>query len=167
MWMTPQEIFDVLNLQFENQGLEYASQSESGGDPFIKVPAAILVEVAQFLKNDPRLDLKMCHCLSGVDYGDHLASVLHLFSMTHRHLVALKTTCPKEAPVIPSVSQVWRGADWHEREAYDLLGIIYEGHPNLKRILLSEDWEGHPLRKDYPMPDDSLFPWEEPAPAES
>jgi NADH-quinone oxidoreductase subunit C len=131
-----------------------------------------LVETARFCKLDPRLDFKMLHCLSGVDYGDHLTSVVHLFSLTHKHWLVLKAECPKDDPSIPSVANVWRTADWHEREAFDLLGILYEGHPNLKRILLSEDWEGHPLRKDYVMPDDTLFPWEgqpvpEPALAEA
>ncbi len=158
--MTPQEVFDLLNLQFENRGLEYYAQTSEGGDPFIKVPTTALVEVATFVKQDPRLDFKMCHCVSGVDYGEYLASVIHLYSLTERHKLVLKTECPKEHPVVPSVALVWRGANWHEREAFDLLGIIYEGHPNLKRILLSEDWEGHPLRKDYVMPDDSMFPWE-------
>lgn len=158
--MTPQEIFDLLSLQFENRGLEFFAQTEVGGDPFIKVPGEALVDVATFVKQDPRLDFKLCHCVSSVDYGDHLTSVIHLYSLKERHKLVLKTECPKENPVIPSVSHVWRAADWHEREAYDMMGIIYEGHPNLKRILLSEDWEGHPLRKDYPLPDDSMFPWE-------
>lgn len=158
--MTHQEIFDLLSLQFDNRGLEYHAQTDEGGDPFIKVPAGILTEVAAFLKQDPRMDFKMCHCVSGVDYGEYLTSVIHLYSLKERHKVVLKTECPKENPVVPSVARVWRAADWHERESFDLLGIIYEGHPDLKRILLSEDWEGHPLRKDYPMPDDSQFPWE-------
>lgn len=158
--MTSQEIFDLLNLQFGDLGLEFHAQTEEGGDPFILIPAVALTEVATFLKQDPRLDFKMCHCVSGVDYGETLASVIHLYSLKEHHKVVLKTVCPKENPVVPSVSHVWRAADWHERESFDLLGIIYEGHPNLKRILLSEDWEGHPLRKDYIMPDDSQFPWE-------
>jgi len=154
------EIFDLLNLQFENQGLEFFSQEEQGGDPFIQVPGSCLVEVARFAKDDPRLDFKMCHCISGVDYKDHLTSVIHLYSLGHKHKLVLKTDCPTENPVIPSVAGVWRAAEWHERESYDLVGITYEGHPHLRRILLSDDWEGHPLRKDFPMPDDSLFPWE-------
>jgi len=69
--------------------------------------------------------------------------------MKHNHKLTLKVLLPRDNPVVPSVERVWRAADWHEREAYDLFGIIFEGHHNLKRILLPEDWEGHPLRKDY------------------
>ena len=159
--MDTKEIFDLLNLQFENSGLEFCSQEELGGDPFLKVPSEFLIEVAQFVKEDPRLDFRMCHCVSGVDYGDHLCSVLHLYSLQHKHKLVLKTECSKEDPAVPSVAEVWKTANWHERESFDLVGITYLGHPNLRRILLSDDWEGHPLRKDYQMPDDSLFPWED------
>jgi NADH-quinone oxidoreductase subunit C len=155
------EIFDLLSLQFENSGLEFFPQEKEGGDTFVKIPSEFLVEVAQFTKDDPRLDFKMCHCVSGVDYGDHLCSVIHLYSLQHKHKLVLKTECSTEDPVIPSVSEVWKAANWHERESFDLVGITYLGHPNLRRILLSDDWEGHPLRKDYQMPDDSLFPWED------
>lgn len=156
-----QEIFDLLNLQFGDKGLELYLQQEEGGDPFIKVPAAALIEVATVVKEDPRFDFRLLHCLSGVDYPDHLTSVVHLYSIDKRHKLVLKTDCPKDNPVIPSLAEVWKAANWHERESFDLVGIEYEGHPNLRRILLSEDWEGHPLRKDYKLPDDSLFPWED------
>lgn len=159
--MDTKEIFDLLSLRFENSGLEFFSQEEEGGDSFVKVPSEFLVEVAQFVKDDPRLDFKMCHCVSGVDYKDHLCSVIHLYSLQLKHKLVLKTDCPAEDPAVPSVAGVWKAANWHERESYDLVGITYLGHPNLRRILLSEDWEGHPLRKDYEMPDDSLFPWED------
>lgn len=158
--MNAKQIFDLLALQFGDAGLQYSPQEEEGGDPFITVPPEFLVEVARFVKDDPRLDFKMCHCISGVDYGDRLTSVIHLYSLNHRHKLVLKTSCPTEKPEIPSVSHVWKAANWLERETFDMVGIVYLGHPNLRRILLSEDWEGHPLRKDYPMPDDSLFPWE-------
>lgn len=159
--MKTTEIFDLLNLHFGDKGLELFPQEEEGGDPFIKVPASALIEVANVLKEDPRFDFRLLHCVSGVDYPDHLTSVVHLYSIEKRHKLVLKTECPKDNPVIPSLSEVWKAANWHERESYDLVGIDYEGHPSLRRILLSDDWEGHPLRKDYKMPDDSLFPWED------
>ena len=159
--MTTQEIFELLELQFSGKGIEHCPQEDVGGDPYIKVPGDCLVEVCEFLKHDPRLDFKMFHCLSAVDWGEVLASVLHLYSIQLRHKVVIRTDCPRENPVIPSLAEVWKGANWHERESYDLMGIVYEGHPDLKRILLSDDWEGYPLRKDYQMPDDTLFPWED------
>jgi NADH-quinone oxidoreductase subunit C len=89
-----------------------------------------------------------------VDEGDHLVSVAHLFSYTHRHWIVLKVRVPREDPKVPSLVPVWPGAGWFERESYDLLGIRYEGHPDLRRIMLPEDWEGHPLRKDYRQPEE-------------
>lgn len=163
--MTPQEIFDVMNSKFPESGIEFFSQAEEGGDPFVQVPPDHLVTVCRFLKQDPGMDFKMLHCLSGVDYGDHLTSVIHLFSFIHKHWITLKAKCPKDNPVLPSLTSVWKAANWHERETYDLLGIIYEGHPNLRRILLPDDWKGHPLRKDYQMPDDSMYPWEDDSPS--
>lgn len=165
--MTPQEIFDILNSRFVDCGVEFFPQTQEGGDAFIRIAPESLVEVCQFLKMDPGMDFKLLHCLSGVDYGDHLSSVIHLFSLTHRHWLTVKAECPKDNPVLPSLATVWKAANWHEREAYDLLGIQYEGHPNLRRILLPDDWEGHPLRKDYQMPDDSMYPWESDSPPES
>jgi len=75
--------------------------------------------------------------------------VYNLFSMKHRHKIALRVDLPRDNPRVPSVESVWRTADWHEREAYDLFGIHFEGHPDLRRILCPDDWEGYPLRKDY------------------
>ena len=95
-------------------------------------------------------------CLSGVDLGakeEYLSVVYHLYAMQHRHNVVLKAPVPKTDAHLPSVSHIWKTADWHEREAYDLYGILFEGHTDLRRILLPDDWEGYPLRKDYKEPD--------------
>jgi NADH-quinone oxidoreductase subunit C len=164
--MEPKEVFDLLQRQFAGKGIEPFLQEEIGGDPFLKVPGECLVEICEFVKHDPRLDFKMLHCLSAVDHGEVFASVIHLYSLQHRHKLVIRTDCPRENPVVPSLAEVWKAANWHERESYDMMGIVYEGHPDLKRILLSDDWEGFPLRKDYQMPDDSLFPWEDDEPAE-
>ena len=99
-------------------------------EPYIRIAPAALREAAQLLRHDPDL-------------------AFDFFSFRHRHRIALKVRVPRDDPRVPTVSDIWRTAEWHEREAYDLLGIVFEGHPDLRRILLPEDWEGFPLRKDY------------------
>ena len=141
-------------------------------DPWIEVAPEAIVEVAEFLKHADPLKFDALNNLSAVDYFEpdpkkaakfghepHLEIVYHLYSYTHRHAIVIKTRLPRwengvvgALPRIPSVSGVWAIADWHEREAYDLMGIEFTGHPNLRRILCPEDWAGHPLRKDYEMP---------------
>ena len=93
------------------------------------------------------------------EWQPHTEVVYHLFSMKHKHSLVLKVILPRwkddkpgELPEVPSVSGLWSTADWHEREVYDLSGVYFTGHPNLRRILCPEDWVGHPLRKDYEMP---------------
>ncbi len=91
-------------------------------------------------------------CLSGLDNGPEKAMmevVYHLYSIPFNHHLILKVELPRETPTVPTVSDIWRSADWHEREAYDMFGIIFANHPDLRRILLPADWEGFPLRKDY------------------
>ncbi|HOM05330.1 MAG TPA: NADH-quinone oxidoreductase subunit C, partial [Candidatus Kapabacteria bacterium] len=91
--------------------------------------------------------------LSGVDEKDKFIVVYHLFSLQHKHRIALKVYLDRENPHVPTVERVWRSANWHEREAYDMFGIVFDGHSDLRRILCPYDWEGHPLRKDYKTPD--------------
>ncbi|NOG54080.1 MAG: NADH-quinone oxidoreductase subunit C [Planctomycetes bacterium] len=111
-------------------------------------------QLAEFVRVDPDLDLDFLLCLSGVDYAadDKLAIVVDLRSMKHGHEFAFKVFVDRDTPVIPSVADLWPAADWHEREAYDLFGFDFPGHPDLRRILLPEDWDGFPLRKDYEFP---------------
>lgn len=90
-------------------------------------------------------------CITGVDYRSHFEVVYNLWSHGKNRGLALKTECSREDPTVPSVVGVWKSADWLERETYDLVGIQFEGHPHLTRILLPEPWVGHPLRKDYPL----------------
>jgi len=141
-------------------------------DPWIEVTPAGLLDVCQYLRDEPSLKFDFLNNLAVVDYFEpdakkaakvvwqpHLEVVYHLFSMTHKTSLVLKVMLPRwkgdktgELPEVPSVSGLWATADWHEREAYDLSGVKFTGHPNLRRILCPEDWVGHPLRKDYEMP---------------
>ena len=141
-------------------------------DPWIEVSASAIVEVCRHLRDDPSLKFDFLNCVSGVDYfladekkaakagwEPHLEVVYHLWSIQHKHSLVLKVMLPRwqddkegQVPEMPSVAGVWSTADWHEREVYDLVGVRFTGHPNLRRILCPEDWVGHPLRKDYEMP---------------
>ena len=117
----------------------------------VRVPLEHLVEAAQVLKEDPRLDFNYFRCLATVDYEEYFELVYILYSTTKRHQVLLKTTCPYEAPSAPSLIPLWRAADWFERESHDLFGVVFEGHPNLKPLLLYEGFEGYPGRKSFPF----------------
>ena len=141
-------------------------------DPWIEVAPAALPEVGRYLRDQPEFRFNMLLCISGVDYCEpdpkkaakldwqpHMEVVYHLWSVPHRRSLVIKVILPRwqdavegQLPEVPSVADIWRTADWHEREVYDLSGVNFTGHPNLRRILCPEDWEGHPLRKDYQMP---------------
>ena len=117
----------------------------------VRVEPQKLVDICRFLRDDPEMDFNFLRCISAVDWLNEgeFEVVYHLFSFRHRHELVIKVRVPRSNPHIPSVTSVWRTANWHEREAYDLMGIIFDGHPDLRRILLPEGWIGHPLRKDY------------------
>ena len=142
-------------------------------DPFVVIDPAKLVEVSKFLRDDPRLKFEILNDISGVDYLEtdpkkapkagfdpHLELVYHLSSFTFPgRRFTLKMSLPRwkddavgSLPEVPSVCGVWRTADWQEREVFDLLGVTFVGHPDPRRILLADDWVGHPLRKDYEFP---------------
>ncbi len=116
-----------------------------------KVEPQRLLEICQFLRDDPELDFNFLRCISAVDWlnDGEFEVVYHLFSFRQLHEMVIKVRVPRQMPRVPSVTSIWRTANWHEREAYDLMGIVFEGHPDLRRIFLPEDWVGHPLRKDY------------------
>ena len=107
-----------------------------------------------FLRDSEDLHFDYLVDLCGMDYGDNLGVVYHLYSMKHKHRIVIKVIIPKDNPLVPTVENIWRTADWHEREAWDMFGIKFDGHHNLIRILNPYDWEGHPLRKDYQTPDE-------------
>jgi len=119
-----------------------------GNDVWVE-PSSIL-EVARFLRDDPDLDFSFLTAISAVDYVEYFELVYHLLSMRRNHKVVVKSRVfGREDLSAPSVIDVWQGADLQEREIWDLMGIRFDGHPNMKRILLWEGFPGHPLRKDY------------------
>lgn len=129
-----------------------------GGDPFVVVKAEQWGETARLCRDDSRLGFDLLSCISGVDYpereeGPEIEVVYHLDSTVNHHGLTIKVKLPRSDPRVASVEEIWRTADWHERETYDLVGVVFEGHHNLVRILCAEDWVGHPLRKDYESPD--------------
>ena len=116
----------------------------------LAIKSESLLEIASFLKTSPDLAFDYLASITAVDYYDYFEVVYHLTSIKHNHSVMLKTRCyDRENPILPSVVKLWRGADFQEREICDLMGIKFEGHPNLKHIFLWEGFKGHPLRKDY------------------
>jgi NADH-quinone oxidoreductase subunit C len=112
-------------------------------------------EVAQTLRDEPKLRFELCSGVSGVHYPQdtdaELHAVYHLLSITHNRRVRLEVACPDADPHIPSIVSVYPTNDWHERETYDFFGIVFDGHPALTRIEMPDDWVGHPQRKDYPL----------------
>ena len=112
-----------------------------------------LLRVMRAARDDPRLGFEYLRCLSGVDYMEQgLEVVYHLYSYAHKHSVTIKARLPQDDARLPSVTSVWKGADWHEREAAEMFGLFFEGHPNLVPLLLPEDMtDHHPLRKDNPL----------------
>jgi len=134
-----------------------------GGHPHAKVKAERWREVAAFLRDEPRLQFNMLRSISAIDLlaDDKIACVYDLIAVplerlgrliTESHEFAVRIEVDRNTPVIPSAADIWPAADWHEREAYDLMGVTFTGHPDLRRILCPDDWEGHPLRKDYEFP---------------
>jgi NADH-quinone oxidoreductase subunit C len=118
-------------------------------DASVTVHAERLVEIARFLRDDPELDCKYLNCLLGVDWLEHFDVIYVLSSLARNHTLVLEARTGHDDPVVPSVSGVWQGAHLQEREVYDLMGISFSGHPDLKRIFLWEGFPGHPLRKDF------------------
>jgi NADH-quinone oxidoreductase subunit C len=124
------------------------------GEITLHVKPAAIAEVAKVLRDDANLKFELLSSVSGVDYPDEaerLHSVYHFTSMTYRRRIRVECAVSIENPHLPSVCAVYPTADFQEREAWDMFGIIYDGHPGLTRILMPDDWEGHPQRKDYPL----------------
>ncbi|MEM0133833.1 MAG: NADH-quinone oxidoreductase subunit C [Thermoplasmatales archaeon] len=123
-------------------------ESESSTKNGIKIVYVSKDNILPFLKEKKEEGFDTLLMISGVDYKDHLEVLYHLLSSTNNSRLIVKTKTDGE---VESVTSLWKGANWHERETWDLVGVKFKNHPNLKRILLAEGWVGHPLRKDYPM----------------
>jgi NADH-quinone oxidoreductase subunit C len=146
--MTTQEVHERLKARF---GDDVGPLSEPKIDPFCVVKKERLVEICRFLKTEPGLEIDFLEDETAVDWPKKnvIELVYHLLSYRHRHGIVLKVELDRAAPVLPSVEGVWKTANWFEREIWDLFGVEFTGHPDLRRIMLPDDWIGHPLRKDY------------------
>lgn len=121
----------------------------SGKDPFVIVEADRIADVCLLARDAEGLECDYLSNLGAIDVGENLGVVYHLFSLRHKHTLVLKVFVARQSPHVPTVVGVWPAANWMEREAWDLMGIVFDGHPDLRRLLLPGNWEGHPLRKDY------------------
>jgi NADH-quinone oxidoreductase subunit C len=167
--MTSAEIISVLESEC---GSKIKSKNDAALDPFVIIEPADLFSVCRTLRDHPRLKLDMLNCITGADYLEldpkkvakagfepHMEVVYHFSSFTHKHRFVVKVMLPRwkndkvgELPEVPTLCDLFAAANWHERECFDLAGVMFTGHPELHRILLADDWVGHPLRKDYEFP---------------
>ena len=146
--MNAQEIHARLKAQF---GDAVGDLTEAKIDPFVTVKPDKIVEICRFARTEAGLDFDYCEDVTGIDWPARnlIEVVYHQFSLQHRHQIVLKVETDRNQPAVPSVQGVWKAANWLEREVYDMLGVKFVGHPDMRRILLPDDWVGHPLRKDY------------------
>ena len=142
-------IFQRVGDHFPGQILEVSDRKP---DPFAVIDPAGIVAIGRYLHDDPDCAMDCLSNETGVDYKDHLAVVYHLFSYPHRHGCVLKVKLPRDNPVVATVETIWAAANWMEREIFDLLGVNFTGHSDMRRILMPEDWLGFPLRKDFVEP---------------
>ena len=141
--LSGKEITTKLEEQFPGSIVESSQES-------LVIKSELLLSVATFLKTTPGLDFNYLTGITAIDYYDYFEVVYQLISLNHNHSLVVKTRCyGRDKLTLPSVVSLWRGADFQEREIYDLMGISFDGHPNMKRIFLWEGFQGHPLRKDY------------------
>ncbi|MBH49708.1 MAG: NADH-quinone oxidoreductase subunit C [Candidatus Marinimicrobia bacterium] len=149
--MTFEEIKSAINAKFSDSVLE----NPEGEENVIYLDSRSWNKIALFLISDKDLFFNQLECLTGMDLGSETSLEVryNFHSMEHRHKVEIRLTVDRKDPKIPSVEQIWRMADWFEREAYDMYGIVFEGHRDMTRILCPDDWEGWPLRKDYEVQD--------------
>jgi NADH-quinone oxidoreductase subunit C len=146
-----QPVLDKLKERFADAVHEV---SEAHGELTVVVSREQIVEVCRFLKDDPPLHYEMLMDVAGVDYlgrEPRFEVVYHLYSISHNRRLRLKVRLLESDLVVPSVTSVWSTANWHEREAFDMLGIRFWDHPDLRRIYMPDDYPGHPLRKDFPL----------------
>ncbi len=153
--MDPLQIAKMVEEKFSGQVLATAAYA---GQVAVSVKKDMIRDICLYLKDEPSLKMDLLADLTAVDYSTYPGNtglrfevVYNLISTEFHHRIRLKARVPEEDPRIDTVSLIWHTANWHERETFDLMGITFDGHPDLRRILLPEDWEGHPLRKEYPL----------------
>jgi NADH-quinone oxidoreductase subunit C len=148
--MTTAEIAALLKERLKDKVLEVV---ENERHSHVRLAPDVLVAACEFLRDDDRTAFEQLHDVTAVDWVDYFDVVIHLYSIRRKHGLCIKVKTPsREDATCPSVTPVWPAADWHERETWDLMGVKFVGHPHLRRILLPEDWQGHPLRKDEGNP---------------
>ncbi|HEX9880190.1 MAG TPA: NADH-quinone oxidoreductase subunit C [Candidatus Binatia bacterium] len=146
--MEAREIYNRLKRQFPEDVTTFDAEVM---DPCIHVRASAVVAACTYLRDEPDMTFEVLSDLTAVDLpkDGKFQVVYHLYSYAHRHQIVVKADVPREAPRIQTMESVWKAANWMEREVFDLFGIDFRGHSDLRRIMLPEDWVGHPLRKDY------------------
>jgi NADH-quinone oxidoreductase subunit C len=145
--------FDELHNFIQKQCINGEASVDLNATPkAVKISSADLLSVCNALHQHQVTYFDMLSCLTGIDNGSEAGTmevVYNLYSIPFDHHLAIKVVVPRENPEVDSVTSIWKTADWHEREAFDMFGIKFKGHPDLRRILMPADWEGHPLKKDY------------------
>lgn len=144
-----ENLADLLN---QPEADTFISYQTNVTQPYLTVPADRLVDVCQLLRTDNRFFFDLLACVTAIDNGPEANTIEVIYNLTsipYERNLGLRVTVPRANPVVPSVAHIWRTADWHEREAFDLVGVVFANHPDLRRILLPTDWVGHPLRRDY------------------
>ena len=157
--METKDIYEKLKRHFGSEVIFSLQEANEGiRDPFLCVLGEQISRIGLFCRIEPDLAFDFCQSITGIDERDAISCVYHLFSYTFLHTLVIKTRAQweddsHELAVLPSCTSVWPSANWYEREIYDLYGVKFSGHPDLRRLLLPDDWKGHPMRKS----------WEEPA----
>ncbi len=146
--MNTQEITEIIKSRFAEAVVSVVLE---GSHPFVQVRPENLTALCAFLKEDKGLQFDLLRCVTAIDWPAKNAIEVSydLISTAHSHTIAVKVILDRSNPRVESVSSIWATANWHEREAFDLMGVFFDHHPGLRRILMPEDWPGHPLRKDY------------------
>lgn len=146
--MEAQQVFARLEQQFPGKVQDFKGDV---AEPYLSVDAATIVDVCRFLRDEAGLNFEVLSDLTALDWPkeEKVQVVFHLYSYAHKHQIVLKVDLPRDNPKLATVEGVWKVANWFEREVYDLFGVIFEHHSDLRRIMLPDDWVGYPLRKDY------------------
>ena len=157
----PLSVPDVGNALRAQFGQDLADVADRDGHAVVTVSAVRYRELISVLRDDPEFDCDYFDFLTAVDYPERnqFELAVHLYSNAHNHHVRVKVLIPREEPVVPSIHDIYRGANWFEREAWELFGIVFEGHPHLVKLVLPEPFEGFPLRKDFELMSRVAKPW--------